>query len=66
VRRWYIVDTNVLSNRNDVDGNPDVGEWLLRFASHVRISVVTIAEMHCGLLLLEAKAVATPGSRCDA
>jgi predicted nucleic acid-binding protein len=53
--RWYIVDTNVLSNRRDVAGDPNVTVWFHRYARRVRISVVTIAEMHRGLLLLENK-----------
>ena len=54
----YVVDTNVLSNRGDVERNPVLAEWLRRHAGRVRISVVTIAEMHRGLILLEAKIAA--------
>ena len=53
---WYLVDTNVLSSRKDAEGGPTVAEWLRRSARLVRVSVVTIAEMHRGLILLEAKA----------
>lgn len=54
----YIVDTNVLSNRSGTVGDPNVAVWLRRYARRVRVSVVTVAEMHRGLLLLEAKAEA--------
>ena len=53
---WYLVDTNVLSNRHDAVGDPRVAAWFRRYAGRIRISVVTVAEMHRGLLLLEAKA----------
>lgn len=53
--RGYIADTNVLSNRRATEADPHLIEWLRRYASAIRISVVTIAEMHRGLLLLEAK-----------
>jgi toxin FitB len=56
--RWYLVDTNVLSNRSDAEGDPNVAEWLRRYAGLIRVSVVTIAEMHRGLILLEARAAA--------
>ena len=52
----YIVDANVLSNRRDAEGDPNVAIWFQRYARRVRISVVTVAEMHRGLLLLEEKA----------
>ncbi len=53
--RGYVADTNVLSNRGDVDANPVLAEWLRRYARLVRVSVVTVAEMHRGLILLEAR-----------
>jgi toxin FitB len=62
----YIVDTNVLSNRSDTVGDPNVAVWLRRYARRVRISVVTVAEMHRGLLLLEAKAAAATDRRVKA
>lgn len=60
--RGYVVDTNVLSNRGDAEGNATLIEWLRRYARQVRVSVVTVAEMHRGLILLEAK-VATLSDR---
>jgi predicted nucleic acid-binding protein len=54
-----IVDTNVLSNRGDVEADPNLVEWLRRNARLVRISVVTVAEMRRGLFLLEARIAAT-------
>jgi len=53
--RWYVADTNVLSNRGDVEGDPNLVEWLRRYARLVRVSVVTVAEMRRGLILLESK-----------
>jgi len=55
----WVVDTNVLSNRGDVEADPNLVEWLRRNARLVRISVVTVAEMRRGLFLLEARIVAT-------
>ena len=62
---FYLVDTNVLSNQRDVAGRTSTATWLKRYARRVRIGVVTIAEMHRGLLLLEARAaiVTEPESR---
>jgi predicted nucleic acid-binding protein len=57
----YLVDSNVLSNRRDALLNPNVKEWLRRNARLIRISVVTLAEIHRGLLLLQVKATAAPG-----
>lgn len=54
----YIVDTNVLSNRGDVEANPNLVEWLRLNAGRVRISVVTVAEMRRGLFRLEARIAA--------
>jgi predicted nucleic acid-binding protein len=54
----YVVGTNVLSNRRDAAGNVNVAIWFQRYARRVRISVVTVAEMYRGLLLLEEKAAA--------
>ncbi len=56
--RGYVTDTNVLSNRGDVEGDPNLVEWLRRYAGLVRLSVVTVAEMHRGLILMEAKIAA--------
>ena len=56
--RGYIADTNVVSNRGDVEGDPNLVEWLRRYAGLVRVSVVTVAEMRRGLILLEAKVAA--------
>ena len=58
-----MLDTNVLSNRTTIDGDPNFAEWLLRYAAVVRVSVVTIAEMHRGLVLLESEAAATVDRR---
>jgi predicted nucleic acid-binding protein len=55
----WVVDTNVLSNRGDVEADPNLVEWLWRNARLVRISVVTVAEMRRGLFLLEARIAAT-------
>lgn len=55
----WVVDTNVLSNRGDVEADPNRVEWLRRNARLVRISVATVAEMRRGLFLLEARIVAT-------
>ena len=57
----YLVDTNVLSNRSDARRDPNLREWLRRYSRLIRISVVTIAEMHRGLLLLEARIAAADG-----
>ncbi len=57
--RRYIVDTNVLSNRGDVEADPKLVEWLRLNARLVRISVVMVAEMRRGLFLLEARIAAT-------
>jgi predicted nucleic acid-binding protein len=51
----YLVDTNVISNRGRIARDPHLSEWLRRFAAVVRISVITVAEMKRGLLMLEAK-----------
>jgi len=56
--RGFVADTNVLSNRGDVEGDPNLVEWLRRYARLVRVSVVTVAEMHRGLILLEDKVAA--------
>lgn len=53
--RGYIADTNVLSNRGDVEGNPNLLNWLGRYGSRVRVSVISVAEMHRGLIMLEQK-----------
>ena len=50
----YLVDTNVVSNRGRIARDPHLSEWLERFAAVVRISVITVAEMKRGLLMLEA------------
>jgi toxin FitB len=62
----YLVDTNVLSNRSDAEGDPNVAEWLRSHARHVHVSVVSIAEMHRGLILLEKKAEAATDRRARA
>jgi predicted nucleic acid-binding protein len=51
----------VLSNRSDARRDPNVREWLRRYSRQIRISVVTIAEMHRGLLLVEARIAAADG-----
>jgi toxin FitB len=62
----YLVDTNVLSNRNDAGGDPTVAEWLHRHAGLIRVSVVTVAEMHRELILLEMRAEAAIDRRARA
>ena len=52
--RGYVTDTNVLS-RGDAQRDPNLAEWLRRHAGLVRVSVVTVAEMHRGLILLETR-----------
>lgn len=64
--RGYVVDTNVLSNRGDVEADPHLVEWLGRNARLVRISVVTVAEMRRGLFLLETRIAATADRRVRA
>ena len=59
----YIVDTNVLSNRGSAEGNPALVTWLRRYGRLIRISVVTMAEMRRGLILLETKMAALAGTR---
>ncbi len=54
----YVTDTNVLSNRGAVERDPNLVEWLRRYAALVRVSVITVAEMRRGLILLEVKAEA--------
>jgi predicted nucleic acid-binding protein len=56
--RTYIVDTNVLSNRRDADENAVMGAWFRRYGRIARVSLVTVAAMDHGLLLLERKAAA--------
>ena len=51
----YVTDTNVLSNRGAAEGDPNLVEWLRRYAGLVRVSVVTVAEMRRGLILLGDK-----------
>ena len=65
-RRSYMIDTNVLSHRADAHANPPVAEWLRRYAGLLRISVVTMAEMHRGLILLETKIEALSDGRVKA
>ena len=59
----YLVDTDVLSNRGAAEGNPALVTWLRRYGGLIRISVVTMAEMRRGLILLEAKVAALAGTR---
>jgi predicted nucleic acid-binding protein len=53
--RGYVVDTNVLSNRGDVEGDSNLIEWLRRYAGRLRVSVVSVAEIRRGLILLETR-----------
>ena len=39
----FLVDTNVLSNRRDAEGERHVAIWFQRYASLIRVSVVTVA-----------------------
>jgi predicted nucleic acid-binding protein len=59
----YLADTNIVSNRGDVEGNPRLLEWLRRYGSLVRVSVITVAEMHRGLILLRQKIARLPGQK---
>lgn len=59
----YLVDTNVLSNRGVVAADRGLVRWLRRYASLIRISVVTVAEMRRGLILLKTKVDALTDSR---
>jgi predicted nucleic acid-binding protein len=61
-----LVDSNVLSNRRDAVGNPNVATWFQRYARRIRISVVTVAEMHRGLLLLEIQSAAATDLKAKA
>ena len=62
----YLLDTNVLSNRDGVEADPNLVEWLRRHARLVRVSVVTVSEMRRGLFLLEARIAATADRRVRA
>ncbi|HYE52687.1 MAG TPA: PIN domain-containing protein [Azospirillaceae bacterium] len=56
--RGYILDTNVISNPGDL-GSASVAGWIDRHAGMIRLSVVSVAEMHRGLYLLQRKVAAT-------
>jgi predicted nucleic acid-binding protein len=56
--RGYVADTNVLSNCGALEADPTLVVWFRRYAGLVRVSVVTVAEMHRGLILLEARIAA--------
>ena len=64
--RGYVAETNVLSNRGDVEGDPNLVAWLRRYAGRVRVSVVTVAEMRRGLILLEIKVAAVADRKVKA
>jgi predicted nucleic acid-binding protein len=51
----WLVDTNILSNRADADDNRQVAKWIKLYSGQIRISVITIAEMRRGLVLLEQR-----------
>lgn len=51
----YLVDTNVLSNRETLDEGLPVARWIRANAHLIRISVITIAEMRRGLVLKQAE-----------
>jgi len=51
----FIADTNIVSNRGNVEGNANLSEWLRRHAALLYLSVLTVAEMRRGLILLEDK-----------
>ncbi len=53
--RGYLADTNVLSNRARAEGDASLILWLRRYARLVRVSVVTVAEMRRGLVLMEVR-----------
>ena len=48
----WIVDTNVVSREGEEASRPDLGLWLAANAGRIRISVVTLAEMRRGIVLL--------------
>jgi predicted nucleic acid-binding protein len=64
--RGFVTDTHVLSNRRDVEGDKTLVRWLQRYSGLVRVSVVTVAEMHRGLILLERKIAALTDRRVAA
>lgn len=51
----FLVDTNVLSNRESLAEGSPAAHWVLENAHRIRISVITLAEMRRGLLLLTGK-----------
>src|SRR5690349_13331356 len=53
--KGFLVDTNVLSNRETLRDGAPVARWLRAHAHLVRISVITIAEMRRGLVPRRAK-----------
>lgn len=50
--RGYVVDTNVLSRREDHGPGSPVARWIERHAGLIRVSVITLAEARRGLILL--------------
>jgi hypothetical protein len=51
----FLVDTNVLSRRGDqLPGSP-VERWVRAYASLIRVSVITVAEVRRGLVLAQRK-----------
>lgn len=53
--KGVLVDTNVISNSGTLDAGSDAARWVRANASLIRISVVTIAEMRRGLVLLQSR-----------
>ena len=51
----WIVDTNVVSREGEEASRPDLGLWLAANAGRIRISVVTLAEMRRGIVLLRER-----------
>jgi predicted nucleic acid-binding protein len=53
--RGFLVDTNVLSNREALDERLPVARWIRANAHLIRISAITVAEMRRGLVLRRAE-----------
>ena len=62
----YLVATNVLSNQGSVETDQALAEWLRRHAGLIRLSVISVAEMRRGLVLLEGKVAASADRKAKA
>lgn len=56
----FLVDTNVLSRRSDQRPGSTVERWIGLYASRIRISVVTLAEVRRGLVMARQRLDRTP------